>query len=104
QKLIFEAFSQADNSTTRRYGGTGLGLAISQQLVELMGGRIWVESHAGQGSRFHFTATFEVQTPAGLRRDSLGHQLTNLPVLIVDDNATNRRILEEVLTNWHMQP
>jgi CheY-like chemotaxis protein/HPt (histidine-containing phosphotransfer) domain-containing protein len=104
QKLIFEAFSQADNSTTRRYGGTGLGLAISQQLVELMGGRIWVESHAGQGSTFHFTATFEVRTPAGFERDSLGHQLTNLPVLIVDDNETNRRILEEVLTNWHMQP
>jgi signal transduction histidine kinase/CheY-like chemotaxis protein/HPt (histidine-containing phosphotransfer) domain-containing protein len=104
QKLIFEAFSQADNSTTRRYGGTGLGLAISQQLVELMGGRIWVESHAGQGSTFHFTAAFEVQTPAGFERDSLGHQLTNLPVLIVDDNETNRRILEEVLTNWHMQP
>lgn len=104
QKLIFEAFSQADSSTTRRYGGTGLGLAISQQLVELMGGRIWVESHAGQGSTFHFTATFEVQTPAGFERDSLGHQLTNLPVLIVDDNATNRRILEEVLTNWHMRP
>jgi len=104
RKLIFEAFSQADNSTTRRYGGTGLGLAISQQLVELMGGRIWVESYAGQGSTFHFTATFEVQTPAGFERDSLGPQLTNLPVLIVDDNETNRRILEEVLTNWHMQP
>jgi CheY-like chemotaxis protein/HPt (histidine-containing phosphotransfer) domain-containing protein len=69
-----------------------------------MGGRIWVESHAGQGSTFHFTATFEVQTPAGFERDSLGPQLTNLPVLIVDDNETNRRILEEVLTNWHMQP
>jgi CheY-like chemotaxis protein len=104
QKLIFEAFSQADSSTTRRYGGTGLGLAISQQLVELMGGRIWVESHAGQGSTFHFTATFEVQSPAVLQPDSLGLQLTDLPVLIVDDNETNRRILEEVLTNWHMHP
>ena len=104
QKLIFEAFSQADSSTTRRYGGTGLGLAISQQLVELMGGRIWVESHAGQGSTFHFTATFEVQSPAVQQPDSLGLQLTDLPVLIVDDNETNRRILEEVLTNWHMQP
>jgi PAS domain S-box-containing protein len=104
QKLIFEAFSQADSSTTRRYGGTGLGLAISQQLVELMGGKIWVESHAGHGSTFHFTATFEVQSPAGLQPDSLGLQLTDLPVLIVDDNETNRRILEEVLTNWHMHP
>jgi PAS domain S-box-containing protein len=104
QKLIFEAFSQADSSTTRRYGGTGLGLAISQQLIELMGGRIWVESRAGQGSTFHFTATFEVQSPTVLPPDSLGLQLTDLPVLIVDDNETNRRILEEVLTNWHMHP
>jgi PAS domain S-box-containing protein len=104
QKLIFEAFSQADSSTTRRYGGTGLGLAISRQLVDLMGGRIWVESRAGQGSTFHFTAAFEVQNPAVLQPDSLGRQLTDLPVLIVDDNETNRRILEEVLTNWHMRP
>ena len=104
QKLIFEAFSQADSSTTRRYGGTGLGLAISQQLVELMGGRIWVESHAGQGSIFHFTATFEIQKPTVFLPESLALELTDLPVLIVDDNETNRRILEEVLTNWHMHP
>jgi PAS domain S-box-containing protein len=104
QKLIFEAFSQADSSTTRRFGGTGLGLAISQQLVELMGGRIWVESHVGQGSTFHFTAAFDMQSPASLQPESLGLELTDLPVLIVDDNETNRRILEEVLTNWHMHP
>jgi PAS domain S-box-containing protein len=104
QKLIFEAFSQADSSTTRRFGGTGLGLAISQQLVELMCGRIWVESHAGQGSTFHFTAAFEVQSPAGLKTELPGLDLTDLSVLIVDDNETNRRILEEVLTNWHMCP
>ena len=104
QNLIFEAFSQADSSTTRRFGGTGLGLAISQQLVRLMGGRMWVESHVGQGSTFHFTAVFEVQGPASLQPESLGLKLTDLPVLIVDDNETNRRILEEVLTNWHMRP
>ena len=104
QDLIFEAFSQADSSTTRRFGGTGLGLAISQQLVELMGGRIWVESHVGQGSTFHFTAVFEVQSPVSLQPESPGLDLTGLPVLIVDDNDTNRRILEEVLTNWRMHP
>ncbi len=104
QDLVFEAFSQADSSTTRRYGGTGLGLAISAQLVELMGGRIWVESQPGQGSTFHFTARFEVQQPGMETPPARWRNLTDLPVLIVDDNATNRRILEEVLTNWHMRP
>lgn len=104
QAVIFEAFSQADSSTTRRYGGTGLGLAISAQLVELMGGRISVESQAGRGSTFHFTARFEVQQPGMEKSPARWRTLTNLPVLIVDDNATNRRILEEVLTNWHMHP
>ena len=104
QELIFEAFSQADSSTTRRFGGTGLGLAISKQLVDLMGGRIWVESQAGKGSTFHFTATFDVQRSTGVKPASAGQPLADLPVLIVDDNETNRRILEEVLTNWHMHP
>jgi PAS domain S-box-containing protein len=104
QKGIFEAFSQADSSTTRRYGGTGLGLTISAQLVELMGGRIWMESQPGKGSTFHFTAVFEVQTPGAVQTRSHWQTLTDLPVLIVDDNATNRRILEEVLANWHMHP
>jgi PAS domain S-box-containing protein len=104
QAVIFEAFSQADSSTTRRYGGTGLGLAISAQLVELMGGRISVQSEPGRGSTFHFTAWFEVQQPGMEESPARWRTLTDLPVLIVDDNATNRRILEEVLTNWHMRP
>jgi PAS domain S-box-containing protein len=104
QAVIFEAFSQADSSTTRRYGGTGLALAISAQLVELMGGRISVESRPDQGSTFHFTAVFEVQQPGMEKPPARWRTLTDLPVLIVDDNATNRRILEEVFTNWHMRP
>ena len=104
QAVIFEAFSQADSSTTRRYGGTGLGLAISAQLVELMGGSISVESQPSRGSTFHFTARFEVQQPGMENLPSRWRTLTDLPVLIVDDNATNRRILEEVFTNWRMRP
>jgi PAS domain S-box-containing protein len=104
QAVIFEAFSQADSSTTRRYGGTGLGLAISSQLVELMGGRISVESQPGRGSTFHFAARFELQQP-GVEKSPPGWRtLTDLPVLIVDDNATNRRILGEMFTNWRMCP
>jgi two-component system, sensor histidine kinase and response regulator len=100
---IFEAFEQADRSMTRKYGGTGLGLAISLQLVKLMGGQLWFDSHPGQGSTFRFTARFGrqrerkivVNRPASLR---------GLAVLVVDDSATNRLILEEMLRNWHMQP
>ncbi|MGH8058792.1 MAG: response regulator, partial [Candidatus Entotheonellia bacterium] len=105
QRLIFEPFTQADGSTTRTYGGTGLGLAISTQLVKLMGGRIWVESDVGKGSVFHFTVRFGVEpaaVTAPLPTESV--HLRDLPVLIVDDNATNRRILTEILTYWHMQP
>ena len=94
---------QADASTTRRYGGTGLGLAISAQLVELMGGRIWLESEAGRGSRFHFVARVRrAARRSANRRPS--PDLQDLRVLIVDDNATNRRILEEMLTSWRMKP
>ena len=105
QGTIFEAFTQADSSTTRRFGGTGLGLAITAQLVALMGGRIWVESEPGQGSRFHFTLPFT--TPAGpavRKAPRAVADLRGMRVLVVDDNATNRRILDDILTTWGMQP
>ena len=102
---IFEAFSQADNSTTRQYGGSGLGLTISSKLVAMMGGRLWVESEAGKGSTFHFTASFEVRNaPDDHLILAAPEQLRDLPVLIVDDNATNRSILTEVVSRWHMKP
>lgn len=106
QKLIFHAFEQADSSTTRNYGGTGLGLAIASKLVGLMNGRIWVQSDAGKGSTFHFTAHFGIAKDVPPRRSRLkaAAHLQGLSVLVVDDNATNRRILDEVLHNWRMKP
>ena len=105
QATIFDSFTQVDTSTTRRFGGTGLGLAISSQLVALMGGRIWVESQPGQGSRFHFTVPFEVPAaPATEAPPRQARDLEGMPVLVVDDNATNRRILDEILTTWGMRP
>jgi PAS domain S-box-containing protein len=105
QKSIFEAFTQADSSTTRKYGGTGLGLSITTQLVGLMGGRIWVESVPGEGSTFHFTANFRRGLGAPAQLPAAGDvNLRGMPVLVVDDNATNRRILQEILVNWHMVP
>ena len=105
QQAIFEPFTQADSSATRRHGGTGLGLAISIQLTELMGGRLWVESTEGKGSRFHFTICFQPAHSKGENLPPSGNiRLQGLPALVVDDNATNRRLLEELLSNWGMKP
>jgi PAS domain S-box-containing protein len=104
QSIIFEAFSQADSSTTRRYGGTGLGLAISAELVGLMGGAITLQSEPGHGSTFRFSARFGVERADSEAPPAAQRSLTDLRILIVDDNLTNRQILEEVLTNWHMCP
>ena len=105
QHLIFDAFVQADTSATRKFGGTGLGLAISSQLVNMMGGRMWLESELDKGSTFHFTIPLEI-APAGPAAIPPSDQvpLDGLPVLAVDDNDTNRRILRAMLIRWGMKP
>jgi signal transduction histidine kinase/CheY-like chemotaxis protein len=104
QSAIFSPFTQADSSTTRKYGGTGLGLTISARMVAMMGGRIRLESEVGKGSQFHFTSRLNVsykgadsQAAAPLER------LNGLKILVVDDNQTNRRILQAILTRWSAQ-
>ncbi|HXX44612.1 MAG TPA: response regulator [Candidatus Acidoferrales bacterium] len=105
QQIIFDSFTQVDSSATRKYGGTGLGLAITSRLVQLMGGRIGVESEEGRGSTFHFTVRLglaeQPDQPAVVSDQSL---VAHLPVLVVDDNETNRRILLEQLSRWGMRP
>ena len=105
QKVIFDPFTQADSSTTRKYGGSGLGLTISTRLVRMMGGEIWVESNAGGGSRFHFTVRLRVADAKAIEVGTIAppEMLRGVKVLVVDDNRTNRRILEGMLKRWEMK-
>ena len=102
---LFQSFQQVDSSTTRRFGGTGLGLAISRRLVELMGGRIWVESRPGAGSTFFFTVSLAAAPSQGaIGAPLIPQRLGPCKILVVDDNATNRRILDIQLETWGMTP
>jgi signal transduction histidine kinase/CheY-like chemotaxis protein len=105
QAKVFEAFSQADGSMARKHGGTGLGLTICKSLIELMHGRIWLESEAGLGSTFHFTIQLGIQESPTLRPAPIQPEyLHNMHALIVDDNYANRRVLAGMLTRWGMRP
>src|SRR5450631_715759 len=103
--LVFEAFAQADGSTTRNFGGTGLGLAICSRLAALMGGRVWLESTVGKGSIFHFTVFFRTGETHRTSEVPAQHAgLVQVPVLVVDDNAASRQILMEITKSWGMDP
>ena len=104
QRNLFQAFTQADSSTTRRFGGTGLGLAISAQLVELMGGSIGLESESGRGSTFWFTARFPHHPEGAIKLGADDSRLVGAPVLIVDSNAASARAIDNHLSSWRMQP
>ncbi|MGA2300982.1 MAG: response regulator [Candidatus Acidiferrum sp.] len=105
QKLIFEPFSQADATTTRKFGGTGLGLTISTRLVEMMGGKIWVESEMGQGAQFHFTLRLGKADAKATQAAGVSPEIVRgMKFLVVDDNRTNRRILTAMLQRWGMNP
>ncbi len=104
QHVIFEAFAQIDASPTRQFGGTGLGLSISSHLVDLMEGKLWVKSEVGKGSTFHFTTHLGVQKDTVPEPYQTKVHVIALPVLVVDDNPTNRRIFAEMLTHWGMRP
>lgn len=106
REMIFAPFAQADTSTTRKYGGTGLGLTISNRLVQMMGGRIWLESEESRGSDFHFTIQLQIADRKEVKVSSPAppEVLRGVRVLVVDDNQTNRRILEGMLRRWGMVP
>lgn len=105
KEIIFKSFTQADGSTTRKYGGTGLGLDISRRFVEMMGGHIWVESEVGKGSTFHFTARFELGSEESKEVARIQRvDISGVNVLIVDDNATNRMVVREMTSSWGLVP
>ncbi|MDH3800017.1 MAG: response regulator, partial [Desulfobacterales bacterium] len=103
QSKLFQAFSQADTSTTRKYGGTGLGLTISKRLVNMMGGKIWTESESGQGTTFHFTADFGLVKETVKKRFEPSPDFRGFKVLVVDDNATSREILQDILESFSFE-